>query len=119
MDACTEFLQTRGAPEEAIFAANLALEEMITNTIKYGYGEQVTGEVRIQLELEKNRLVLILEDDSAAFDPFNQAPPDLSLPVEERPIGGLGLHLVKNLMSACHHHREAEKNIIRMEKVWD
>lgn len=119
MDECGSFLAREGAPGEAVFAANLAMEELITNTIKYGGSPESHGPIHLRLQLFPKKFLLHMEDSASEFDPFSQEPPDLSLPIDQRPIGGLGLHLVKSLMSACHYRRDGGRNHVVLEKVWD
>lgn len=119
MEESTAFLEGLGAPMEAGFAVNLVLEEMITNTIKYGYRDDAVHEIDIALVLEPGEVSLTITDDGEPFDPFDQPEPDTSLPAEERPIGGLGLHLVKNMMNFCSYSREDGKNIVRILKKYE
>lgn len=119
MDECGRFLHQAGAPEEAVFAAHLAMEELITNTIKYGYPSDSVGKVFLHLHLHEKKFHLRMEDSAPEFDPFNQPPPDLTLPIHQRPVGGLGLHLIKNLMTTCHYRREEDRNVVLLEKIWD
>lgn len=118
MEECTTFLEETGIPADATFAANLSLEEMITNSIKYGYEEEDAHEITVRISVEPAQFTLEIFDDGGEFDPFIQAPPDLSLPAEERPIGGLGIHLVKNLMTSCHYQRENGVNHVTLVKSW-
>jgi len=81
------------------FAANLCLEELITNTIKYGLQGRADHVIHVRLSLSEQWLEIVIKDDAPPFDPFTEAPePDISLGVLERPIGGLGIHLVRQLM---------------------
>ncbi len=119
MAESTTFLEELGAPMEACFAVNLVLEEMITNTIKYGYRDTASHEIDINMVLEPGEVSLTITDDGEAFDPFDQPEPDTTLPAEERSIGGLGLHLVKNMMNSCTYTREDGKNIVRILKKYE
>ena len=116
MQECTDALDQAGIPPDAVFAANLVLEELITNTIKYGYDEEGPREIAFLVAADGEKMTIEIIDDGHPFDPFHQEPPDLTLPIEERPIGGLGLHLVKNTMDEYVYRRESEKNIVRLSK---
>jgi len=118
MEECTLFLEETGIPADATFAANLSLEEMITNSIKYGYREEDAHEIKIRITVAPTSFTLEIFDDGEEFDPFEQPPPDLTLPAEERPIGGLGIHLVKNLMTSCHYERNDAINHVTLTKSW-
>ncbi|MBP7496636.1 MAG: ATP-binding protein [Bacteroidales bacterium] len=94
------------------FNLNLILEELISNTIFYGYKD--TEEHRINIEFINNDsfLRIKIEDDAQEFNPLIAQSPDLNLPVEQREIGGLGIHLVRSLSDSIDYHRINNKNII-------
>jgi serine/threonine-protein kinase RsbW len=87
-----------GADKETAYALRLAVEELCTNTIKYGYAGSEPGDIALDFAADADRFVLTLSDRGKPFDPRNAPRPDLSLSAEERPIGGLGVHLVMSLM---------------------
>ncbi len=119
MRDCTDFLRAERVPEEGVFAVNLALEELITNALKYGYGEDPPRCVFIRVNAFADRVTLLLEDDANPFDPFGQPEPDLERPAEERAPGGLGLRFVKRTMTSHAYRREGGRNIILLEKRWE
>ena len=97
---------TRGWPARWIMNLNLSLDELITNTVSYGYRDTDEHEIRVSLTERDGALVTVLEDDGIAFDPFTAAPePDLEADVEERPIGGLGVYFVKTLIDEVAYER--------------
>ncbi len=108
------FLQSRAVPPEAIYRVGLAVEEIVTNTIKFGYPDALPHEIAVNLSLAPGEAVLVIEDDARAFDPRTAPPPDLALPLEERPIGGLGLHLVRSLASGMTYRRQNDRNILEV-----
>lgn len=114
IDSVEEFLQSHDAPVAVAYKAHLALEEMCTNIIKYGYDDVNAHEILVHLSQEPNRLTIRLEDDGHEFNPLTSAEPDLDKPLAERPIGGLGIHLVKKSMSALDYRRENGRNILEM-----
>lgn len=118
MQDCRAYLEEGGTPDEVIFAVELTLEEMITNTIKYGYRDEGMHHIDVGIRLGAGKVSVEICDEGEAFDPFSQEEPDTSLPAEERPVGGLGIHLVKNMLDSCHYAREGGKNIVRVEKNW-
>ena len=86
--------------QEHVFPVNLSLEELIFNTISYGLKGDSTHHIHVKIIQQAHELEIIIEDDGPSFDPFTHAiEPDLNLSVDERPIGGLGIHLVKTLMT--------------------
>jgi len=108
------FLQQHEAPPPAVFAANLALEEMITNIIKYGYDDSLSHDIRITLTREPGRLTVRIEDDGHEFNPLSQPPPDTSPQIEKRKIGGLGIHLVRRTVDAMWYRRREGRNLLEM-----
>jgi anti-sigma regulatory factor (Ser/Thr protein kinase) len=80
--------------EAAIYGLSLAVDEIATNTVLYGYAEEAPGNITIWGEADENRLVIYLEDSGRAFDPREAPPPEgLDRPLEEREDGGLGIFL--------------------------
>jgi serine/threonine-protein kinase RsbW len=118
MEEARVFLEANGAPTETVFAANLALEEMITNTIKYGFGSATPRPIDVRIDLHDKACEITLSHDGNPFDPFAVPPPDLSLPADKRPIGGLGIHLVRSMMTTCSHRLEAGRNVVTLTKRW-
>jgi len=107
--------ESRGWPAKWAMNLNLSLDELITNTISYGYRDTDEHEIRITLTEPDGSLVVVLEDDGMEFDPFTAAPePDLEADVEERPIGGLGVYLVKTLMDEVAYERLDGRNRITL-----
>jgi anti-sigma regulatory factor (Ser/Thr protein kinase) len=98
-------------------AINLVLDEVITNIIDYGYDDQAEHEIRVTMAVEGDRLTIEVEDDARPFDPLKAAPPDLDLPLEERPVGGLGIHIMRSLMDAVEHQRRNDRNVLTMQKT--
>lgn len=94
----------------------IALEELITNLLKYGYGERdVRGLAELGLALEAGpRLVVELVDDGCPFDPFAQPAPDFSQTLEDRSYGGLGLHIVRALTEGTAYRRVEGRNLTRL-----
>ena len=84
----------------------LALEEAVTNVIQYAYPDKKDQDIRIDMSYENKRLTI----------PLERQEPDLTLSLEERPTGGLGIYLVKQLMTEVSYSRSAGKNILTMAK---
>ena len=107
--------ESRGWPTKWILNLNLSLDELITNTVSYGYQDTNEHEIRVMLTEQNGTLVAIVEDDGLAFDPFTAAPaPDLEADVEARPIGGLGVYFVKTLMDEVAYERVENCNRITL-----
>ena len=107
--------ESRGWPIKWIMNATLSLDELITNIVSYGYRDREEHEILVTLTEEDGALVVVLEDDGIAFDPFSAAPePDLEAGVEERRIGGLGVYFVKSLMDEVAYERRDGRNRITL-----
>ena len=100
------------------FSVNLCLEELITNTILHGLKGAADRFIHVQISASNDWLEILLKDDAPRFDPFMQAPrPNLDLDINERPIGGLGVHLVKKLMDDVHTYYDGTGNLFVLYKA--
>lgn len=95
---------------------NLALEEAVTNVIEYAYPEGSDGLVDIEAVIREGQLDFIISDSGKPFDPTAKPEVDITAGVEERPIGGLGIHLVRHIMDSVSYKREDGKNYLTMIK---
>ncbi len=99
------------------FAVNLCLEELISNTIFYGLKGASNRFIHVQISISNEWLEILVKDDAPRFDPFMQAPkPNLDLNINERPIGGLGVHMVKKLMDKVHADYDGTGNLVVLLK---
>ncbi len=107
---------TRATPGD-VAALQLALEEVITNVITYGYGEKVRQSLALTLRVASpDRIQAMVSDQARPFNPLLNPEVDTSLPLEERPIGGLGIHLVRKLMDSCHYEWWQDQNRFTLER---
>lgn len=111
-----EFLCSCHAPDAASFLADLVIEELVTNTIKYGYDDGGAHRIRVDVEFHDGSLCIAVRDNGHPFDPLQQDAPDLTLAAEERPIGGLGIHLVRQMTDSVSYERRDGENIVRVTK---
>ena len=109
------FLEAAGIGGQAAYVANLALEELATNILKYGYDDAAVHEIRLRVEIQPPVVRLILEDDGHPFNPLDLPEPDVHLPLEARPPGGLGLHLVRKLAERLAYERRDGRNRVTVE----
>ena len=105
-----EFAQAHGLNEPVVFAMNLAVEELFTNMVKYGGGDDV---VSVGLEVRGGDLVIeLVHPGASAFDPTAARPVDPKRPLAEREPGGVGLHLVRSMMDTiAYEHRNGDARI--------
>jgi serine/threonine-protein kinase RsbW len=106
------FAEMGNIPSKALFRLNLALDELLTNVISYGYPEPRLGEIGVRVRYDGNRIEVRLADDALAFDPFSVPEPDTTSNTEDRPIGGLGVHFVRTLMDEVSYCREGRQNVV-------
>lgn len=98
------------------YQLRLVSEEALINIINYAYVKE-SGELKIDCETINNDTILIeISDTGAAFDPLQKEDPDITLPVEERRVGGLGIFIIKNIMDTVDYKREGGKNILTLTK---
>ena len=99
-----------------VFSLNLVLEEALTNVISYGFNDGNKHIIEISFEKTGDELLITIIDDGHAYDPTLKTDPDLTLSVEERPIGGLGIFLIKKIMDKVEYQRINNKNNLILTK---
>lgn len=110
------FCLKRNVENSAVQKMNVVLDEIINNIINYGYPQEEERLISVKITIENSSMTLIITDDGVAFNPFSIDKPDLSLSLEDRPIGGVGLHIVKNLMDSYAYERVSDRNIVEIVK---
>ena len=103
---------------DAIMNLNLALEEAVSNVIMYAYPEGSDGLADIDAYVVENKVSFVITDSGKAFDPTAKEETDITAGVEERPIGGLGIHLVRTIMDTVSYERKEEQNILTITKTY-
>ncbi len=98
----------------AAMQVNLALEEAVVNVMKYAYPKGLESDVTIDADAEW--MTFVVSDSGQPFDPTIREEVDTTLPVEERPIGGLGIHLIRRLMDSINYERREGRNILTLRK---
>ena len=111
------FGEAEGLGPEAVFSLNLALDEVVTNVIRYAHEDDSRQHpIVVRLALEQDVLTAQVEDDGRAFNPLEVPAPDIGASIDERPIGGLGIHLVRSVMNSVEYRREDGRNVLTMKK---
>ena len=103
-------------PQKCLFEINLGLDELFTNIISYGFEDQLEHQIKFSLAMEKETLVVQVEDDGKPFNPLDTAGPKVSQDLDSINIGGLGIHLVKNMMDDIDYQRVEGKNKLILKK---
>lgn len=106
------FSQHYGIPEQVRLKMNVVFDELLTNIMSYAYRDTAKHSIGIKVELSVDRLKVSMVDDGIPFNPLGIESPDTALPLEEREIGGLGIHLVRRMMDKVTYRRRIDKNVI-------
>ena len=114
--AFAEFADAHALPASVRRSLHVVLDELLSNTIVYGFAGREGGEVTVEAVLRTDRVCITLTDDGRPFDPFGMAAPDTAVPVEQRRIGGLGIHLVRRMMDEASYQRHADRNVVVLAK---
>jgi serine/threonine-protein kinase RsbW len=114
------YCETNDVPAPAAMQLNLVLEELFTNSVSYGYLANAPGGLPIQILLEPRDGGLFVEfsDNGTPYDPLAAPQPDLTLDVEDRPVGGLGVHFLRTMMSDIRYSHDDGRNRLSFSKVW-
>jgi len=101
---------------EEEYAIYLCLEEMVTNVISYAWPDGGEHTIDIRLTVDDESIRVEIDDGGQEFNPVDYGTPDTAAPAEERPIGGLGIHLVKQTMDDMFYQRVDDRNALIMKK---
>ena len=111
-----EFCSAQSVPDSVTARFELALEELFVNVVTHGAPERALPRVEVALAFEGGALTMAMEDDGPEFNPLSLPEPDISAPLAARPIGGLGIHLVRQLMDAVSYEHAAGRNRVVMTR---
>ncbi|HBL73662.1 MAG: hypothetical protein A2W90_14250 [Bacteroidetes bacterium GWF2_42_66] len=106
-------------PPALVPSLNLALEEALSNIIFYAFEKGSENEISIDFSLKGTEMTIILTDGGKPYDPTKKEDPNINLPAEDRPIGGLGVFLIKKIMNEVTYNRVDNKNQMTMVKRWN
>ena len=111
------FCASMAASAADVSALHLALEEIVTNVITHGYHSDASRSFTVRLEvISTDRIRAMITDDAPAYNPRARSEVNTALPLEARPVGGLGVHLVKKLMDVCQYEQRDGHNIFSIER---
>jgi serine/threonine-protein kinase RsbW len=118
--AIEELAEEENWSPDVTFQIGLAVEELGVNIVNYGHDDDKAHEIKIVISSEDEAITIEVEDDGHAFNPLSDAPaPDLDAEVEDRTVGGLGIHLVRTMMDEVHYQRQQNKNCLTLVKRRD
>ena len=118
LEALEAHLDACGVPASAIAPVMIAADELISNTLDHGAQEGDPPTVEVSASLTDGRICMQLIDNGIAFNPLERAIPDTGLAVEDRAIGGLGIHLVRTLMDTVAYDRVDGLNRLCFSKAY-
>ena len=115
--AVDRFCEAEGLCGDVAFHLNLVLEEVVSNVVNYGYEDAgAPHEITVRLVREPSGVTVEVIDDGRAFDPLSVPEPDLAAAIEDRPVGGLGVHFLRTMMRDLHYRREHGRNHLSFRK---
>ncbi len=118
MMAVEEFCDLNKLSIKDAMNISLVLEEVFSNIVFYAFNDKNTHEIEIDISIEDKEVMIIVDDDGEEFNILEKPEPDdLQKPVEERNVGGLGIHFVKKLMDDIEYKRAGDRNILQMKKL--
>ncbi|MEJ2457087.1 MAG: ATP-binding protein [Novosphingobium sp.] len=112
LETAEGFLDRAGAPSDVTTKVMIVLDELVSNILDHGSAGQIT----LRLHVVRGAVTAELTDNGAAFDPLSLPDPDTSLSVEDRPVGGLGIHIVRKLMDLVEYSHDGNCNRLRFAK---
>ena len=115
-DFIEAFCLESGAGMDAAFKINLAVEEALVNTISYGFADDETHDITIEIGADTTLVEVRIIDDGCPFNPLAQELPNVEAPEDERSVGGLGVFLMRTTMDDVHYERRDGKNRLTLKK---
>jgi len=116
LDELARFCTSQKLPLSITSGLDVALDEVLSNIILYGFRDGAEHQICVDVRISADNLVLDVRDDGIAFDPLKAPEPDLSLDLDHRPIGGLGLHFIRTVLDDVTYRRVDGWNILTMKK---
>jgi anti-sigma regulatory factor (Ser/Thr protein kinase) len=103
-----------GLPDSVGSEFDLCANEAVTNIISYAYGDAQSHRISVRIRATRDRVSLEVEDDGRPFNPLEFPPAAPATSLEQAPLGGRGIHLIRGLMAECRYQRREGKNILTM-----
>ena len=106
-------------PDSLLPKLKTVLDELLGNVIMHGYGDQQRHDITTRIDCSADRLVVTIIDDGRAFNPVQFPAPDVDVVLEDRKIGGLGIHIARKLMDDISYQRCGGQNVLTLVKAID
>ena len=110
------FCEAQGISSQIAYAVNLSIDEILTDTISYGYDDDGEHQIDLTFRVDGETLAVVIVDDGRPFDSSTEREPDVDASLEERALGGLGLFLVQQMMDEMSYERRDDRNVITLRK---
>lgn len=108
--------ESAGIPENVIGELGVVLDDLTSNIILYGFPDGGRHSINISLKIEGKSLSGVITDDGVPFNPLSLKSPDISAPIDERKIGGLGIVLARAMLDDIRYERQGDRNILSLKK---
>jgi sigma-B regulation protein RsbU (phosphoserine phosphatase) len=119
LDGFGSFAEEQALPDAVRQMVMLALDDLLNNIISYAYDDRARSEMDVVASAEADRLVITISDSGRPFNPLGMNAPDVQASLQEREIGGLGIHLVRNVMDEVDYSRRAGSNVVTVTKHFE
>ncbi|WP_142848225.1 ATP-binding protein [Telmatospirillum sp. J64-1] len=116
LDTLAELCEAQGLAPQVAMRLTLALDEVLTNVVSYGFEPDQAQDISVSFTIEDGWLETIVSDGGRPFDPLSLPPPDLDASLDERQVGGLGIHFMRQLMDNVSYQYSNGRNILTMKK---
>ncbi len=111
-----EFCAANGIARETAVDLHVALDEQVANVIMHAYRDAAEHDIIVRLWREEGKCIAEVEDDGVPFNPLEAPEPDINAPLDDRRIGGLGIHIIRNLMDEVRYERRGEWNVLTISR---
>ncbi len=108
------FAEEFGVPRPIAMKFDIVFDDILNNVISYAYRDDGDHDIEIRMELAGNRLIVTISDDGVPFNPISVATPRTDLAFEDRDVGGMGIHLARNLVDEVSYQRRIDKNVLTL-----
>ena len=115
-DELERFATRHALPNRPLHDVQLAMEEHLTNVVNHAYQDEQEHRIKVRFMFKRPELRIEVEDDGRPFNPLEHPTPDLSVPLDQRPVGGVGVHMMRKSLDGLEYRREKERNILVMVK---
>ncbi|MBW2217476.1 MAG: ATP-binding protein [Deltaproteobacteria bacterium] len=102
--------------DDIVGEIRLVLEEIVTNIISYGYEDKARHEIAVSIVNGEEDITVSVRDDAKPFNLLEYPRPDLEIPLEDRGVGGMGIHMVREIMDEINYKREDDGNLLVMRR---